>query len=546
MAASVPTFLVGVVTSRAAEAEATRTREAAREARTVPRADHRDLGGLDGTRTRRRVRAAQGRGSAGTRTGPRALEGPFRRRLRDGRDGHARRTDDDAPAASGYSGLPGRARGARDRGPREGSRATILASCPDLRSDAGRFLFPLLALESVSGESPPRDGATVVPWLRGHGAELGAAEREVLGKRVEALGVAEREEARRALRVPPSVGDAIRAVLDGARAPALGGGGDRPSSTASHGLVIGRTEDDGARVGFVVHEGSLAALKDASETRTDLRGHALLPGPGNEGAIVRVTPSFVMHVVDADPSATEARACGQVHGASSSARRPRSSCPSAWWRSSSPGRRAERLAELRTDFVAAVSPTNCAPPSPPRGCSPSSSNRDPCRRTNARRSNARSRGRRVASRARSIACSGSGRSPEDKLTAVLAPADARELLEGAATRARAAHPDVGITLDCPPGLALLVDADLLGLAVDNLLSNAAKYAAEGGPFVVRAIREGNDVVISVADRGPGLDAKARPASSIRSRGSTHVSRRPPRARASALPGSRHRTSPRRR
>jgi signal transduction histidine kinase len=54
-----------------------------------------------------------------------------------------------------------------------------------------------------------------------------------------------------------------------------------------------------------------------------------------------------------------------------------------------------------------------------------------------------------------------------------------------------------------------VDAVLLGLVFDNLLGNAAKYAPEGAPYRVVIERAGDVVSVSVADRGPGLDRKAR-------------------------------------
>src|SRR4029079_17933983 len=49
-----------------------------------------------------------------------------------------------------------------------------------------------------------------------------------------------------------------------------------------------------------------------------------------------------------------------------------------------------------------------------------------------------------------------------------------------------------------------------GLVFDNLLGNAAKYAPDGAPYRVVIERAAGDVVrVSVGDRGPGLDRKAR-------------------------------------
>ena len=51
--------------------------------------------------------------------------------------------------------------------------------------------------------------------------------------------------------------------------------------------------------------------------------------------------------------------------------------------------------------------------------------------------------------------------------------------------------------------------ELLGQAMANLLDNAMKYGAPGPPgdaqpVTVTARREGGDVVIAIADRGPGI------------------------------------------
>lgn len=48
------------------------------------------------------------------------------------------------------------------------------------------------------------------------------------------------------------------------------------------------------------------------------------------------------------------------------------------------------------------------------------------------------------------------------------------------------------------------DPDLLLLAVHNLLENAAKFTAPGDTIEVRAFDDGSEVVIEVADTGPGI------------------------------------------
>ncbi|MEJ2265819.1 MAG: HAMP domain-containing sensor histidine kinase [Anaerolineales bacterium] len=48
------------------------------------------------------------------------------------------------------------------------------------------------------------------------------------------------------------------------------------------------------------------------------------------------------------------------------------------------------------------------------------------------------------------------------------------------------------------------DPDLLLLAVHNLLDNAIKFTAPGDTIEVRAFDDGHDIVIEVADTGPGI------------------------------------------
>ncbi len=65
-------------------------------------------------------------------------------------------------------------------------------------------------------------------------------------------------------------------------------------------------------------------------------------------------------------------------------------------------------------------------------------------------------------------------------------------------------------VDCEPGLAIEGRRELIGQALANLLDNALKYGALGrrracrGEISVGARREGGEIVIEVADRGPGV------------------------------------------
>lgn len=75
---------------------------------------------------------------------------------------------------------------------------------------------------------------------------------------------------------------------------------------------------------------------------------------------------------------------------------------------------------------------------------------------------------------------------------------ALERLQGPLAR----HP---VTLALEPELPpLYADAVLLQQVFVNLFENAAKYTPPGTPVTVRGRREGRQVVVEVADRGPGL------------------------------------------
>ena len=65
------------------------------------------------------------------------------------------------------------------------------------------------------------------------------------------------------------------------------------------------------------------------------------------------------------------------------------------------------------------------------------------------------------------------------------------------------HP---ITIDVPSVLMVNADAEFLKKVVINLLENAAKYSKGGTPIKISAMKTGEVVLVSVADRGIGIDA----------------------------------------
>ena len=65
-----------------------------------------------------------------------------------------------------------------------------------------------------------------------------------------------------------------------------------------------------------------------------------------------------------------------------------------------------------------------------------------------------------------------------------------------------------IQVSVAPALAVIAHEPYLLRAISNLLRNALRYAGEHGPVTVSASREGNQVLLTVADCGPGVPEQA--------------------------------------
>ncbi len=69
------------------------------------------------------------------------------------------------------------------------------------------------------------------------------------------------------------------------------------------------------------------------------------------------------------------------------------------------------------------------------------------------------------------------------------------------------HIETNIAADLP---SVKADANVLGNALKNLLQNALKYAEQGKWLRIEAARVNNEVQITVADQGPGIDRRDLP------------------------------------
>lgn len=88
----------------------------------------------------------------------------------------------------------------------------------------------------------------------------------------------------------------------------------------------------------------------------------------------------------------------------------------------------------------------------------------------------------------------------------LVPTPLAALAQAAAERLRpqAQQRRQHIEVAVPADLTALADADLLQRAFGNLIHNALKFAPDGGAIRVQACAAGRDLLVQVADTGPGI------------------------------------------
>lgn len=100
----------------------------------------------------------------------------------------------------------------------------------------------------------------------------------------------------------------------------------------------------------------------------------------------------------------------------------------------------------------------------------------------------------------------SSRLESGTLSMTLEPVRLSTLLRDTVSRAQALYPGMPLRIDVPEDLPTLqVDATRLSQVLDNLLSNADKYA-QGAEVTVSARVEGQAVLVRVRDQGPGIPA----------------------------------------
>lgn len=98
------------------------------------------------------------------------------------------------------------------------------------------------------------------------------------------------------------------------------------------------------------------------------------------------------------------------------------------------------------------------------------------------------------------------RSDEDRVSPRREPTGLRPLLVRSAEHAAARAESAGVRceVNAPDGLVAALDPDRIGEAVDNLVGNALRFAPPGTSVTLSARASGPDLLIEVADSGPGF------------------------------------------
>ena len=88
----------------------------------------------------------------------------------------------------------------------------------------------------------------------------------------------------------------------------------------------------------------------------------------------------------------------------------------------------------------------------------------------------------------------------------LAPTDLHDLAQAQVERfsPRAQQKELTLVMDIAPSTLALADGEMIGRVLSNLLHNAFKFSPSGGQVSLTALREGDNVIVSVADTGAGI------------------------------------------
>ena len=399
----------------------------------------------------------------------------------------------------------------------------FLVDCEESRTSTGRWLWPIIALRTSSGAPPGAPPDKLASWMEEHASSMGRSERSASledARHVAWLTGNARDRVLRALSQTATIHEAVAHTLQSeGPASALRNGPDQTGlirwrSGTSWGVL--RQLADGKLAGFVTHAPSLeAAVRQGwPPLSTDYRASVLIDereGTSEQGLshVAAIAPSLGLRIGLADPSLPARQAArGRVIlvlvgvGAMALAFAVAAVLFARM-------RAANRLSDLRTGFVSTVSHELRTPIASLRMLAElleqgrvEDDERDEVHAALARE--AKRLGDTV-DRLLGFSRMAAGRYVVQRQEASIVAAVERSI-ETFEERHRDLPP---IQRKLPASLDGDVDEGQLQLAVDNLLSNAHKYAPTGTPYRVEVRDDGDWVTIEVGDHGPGLARRDR-------------------------------------
>jgi len=415
---------------------------------------------------------------------------------------------------------------ARSEPARADARRDLLARCVDARSEGGRYLWPVVALDALTrGEL---GGDAVADWLEERAAWLSEAEREASRLEVQGAGAmssAARERALAALTGARSQrGELVNELSSGGASAAIGRAPD------ASGLVIWRADasagtlralSDGSLGGFVVHRGSLAvALTRASlglpaDLRAEIHvgGRGAMTGPWTKGealgAMIEITPGLGIWLSPQDPAfvAREAARRRAILGATGIFATTLAFALAALLFARM--RAAKRSSELRMDFVSTVSHELRTPIASVRMLAELlEEGRTPPEEQQELFDALGREARRLSETVERLL--GFGKMAAKRYVIERAPMRVADAVAASVDAFEEQRPDEARVVRALDEEACAdIDPAQIRLAVDNLLANARKYAPEGRPYRVTVQRDRRDVLIAVSDHGPGVAKRDR-------------------------------------
>ena len=398
---------------------------------------------------------------------------------------------------------------------RSAARRSFLTRCEAGQSSDGRWLWPVLALDPSSAE--PVEPGRIEAWFRARSALLSDAERS-----------AARDEVQAAASLPPEAkapildaldsteprGRALRAALglirSRLRAAIAAGAPARWREPASVGEL--RPTPSGGLAGFVVHPASIArAVRSGWPELPEGMSARLAIGPNRPaGASAELLPGGLCVELrwagEGAVAARTTRSIGILLGTAVLAAAVAIALASLLFARI---RAERRLGALRTDFVATVSHELRTPISSLRMLSEllEQGAVEPEGRAEVYAALSRE-ARRLGNTVDRLLTFSRMQAQRSPLAAE--ELSVREVVCAAIDTFEERHPGVKVTRPAAtPAPRAAVDRAQLGMALDNLLSNALKYAPEGQPYRVEVQPSEGEVRIVVRDRGPGVAPKDR-------------------------------------